>query len=189
MVLVGVQATLLALFSTEHTEYQTVLVASTILQLCAAIALGLLSYWEHRNTIRPSILISIYLFLTCILDAARARTQALIPGQTKVASILIATVAMKVLVLVIEMREKTPILLPEFAEASSELRSSIFSRAFFLWLNPLLVMGFRGVISPQDLPPIYEKLSSETLAGRVQSNWTRSEFTSDRFFYKSLILK
>ncbi len=160
----------------EHSEYRAVLVASTTLQLCAAITLGLLSYWEHRNTIRPSILISTYLIFTCILDAARARTQALIPGQTKVASILIATVAVKVLVLVIETREKTYILLPEYSESSSELRSSILSRAFFLWLNPLLFMGFRGVISSQDLPPISEKLSSETLAGRVQSNWVRSEF-------------
>ncbi len=173
----------------EQTEYRAVLVTSTTLQLCAAIALGLLSFWEHRNTVRPSILISTYLILTSILDAARARTQALIPGQTKVASILIATVAMKVLVLIIETREKTYILLPEYSESSSELRSSIFSRAFFLWLNPLLFMGFRGVIFSQDLPPIYEKLSSETLAGRVQSNWIRSEFISDSCSCESLMLK
>jgi len=99
----------------EQTEYRAVLVTSTTLQLCAAIALGLLSFWEHRNTVRPSILISTYLISTSILDAARARTQALIPGQTKVASILIATVAMKVLVLIIETREKTYILLPEYS--------------------------------------------------------------------------
>ncbi len=173
----------------KQTEYRVVIVTFTTLQLCVVIALGLLSYWEHRNTIRPSILISTYLILTCILNAARARTQALIPGQTKVASILIATVAMKVLMLIIETREKTYILLPEYFESSSELRSSIFSRAFFLWLNSLLLMRFRGVISSQNLSPIYEKLSSETLAGRVQSNWIRSEFISDSCSCESLMLK
>jgi ATP-binding cassette, subfamily C (CFTR/MRP), member 1 len=165
----------------EHTEYRALLVASAALQLCAAITLGLLSHWEHRNTVRPSMLISTYLILTCVLDTARARTQALIPGQTIVASILIATVAVKVLALVIETREKTYILLPEYSEPSSELRSNIFSRAFFLWLNPLLLMGFRSVISSQDLTPIHEKLSPETLAARVQSNWIRSEFISDGY--------
>jgi ATP-binding cassette subfamily C (CFTR/MRP) protein 1 len=160
----------------EHAEYRALLVASAALQLCATITLGLLSHWEHRNTARPSMLISAYLILTCILDAARARTQALIPGQSIVASVLMATVAVKVLALAIETREKTYILLPEYSESSSELRSNIFSRAFFLWLNPLLLMGFRSVISSQDLTPIHEKLSSETLAARVQSNWIRSEF-------------
>lgn len=173
----------------EHTEYRALLVASAALQLCAAITLGLLSHWEHRNTVRPSLLISTYLILTCILDAARARTQALIPGQTIVASILIATVAVKVLALVIETREKTYILLPEYSESSSELHSNIFSRAFFLWLNPLLLMGFRSVISSQDLTPIHEKLSSETLAARVQSNWIRSEFISDGRYCEPLMLK
>lgn len=153
--------------------------ASATLQLCAAIALGLLSHWEHRNTVRPSMLISAYLILTCILDVARARTQALIPGQTMVASILIAIVVVKLLALVIETREKTRILLPEYSESSSELRSNIFSRAFFHWLNPLLLIGFQSVISSPDLTPIYEKLSSEALSARVQSNWIRSEFISN----------
>src|SRR5947209_4481064 len=126
----------------EHTKYQALLAASAALQLCAAITLGLLSHWEHRNTVRPSMLISTYLILSCILDAARATTQALIRGQTIVASILMATVAVKMLALVIETREKTYILLPEYSESSSELHSNIFSRAFFLYLNPLLLMGF-----------------------------------------------
>jgi hypothetical protein len=114
--------------------------------------------------------------VTCILDAARARTQALIPGQTKVAGILIAIVVLKVLALVIETNDKTHILLPEYSNSSSELRSSLLSRAFFLWLNPLLVMGFRGVMSSEDLPPIYEKLCSDELACRIESDWTRRKF-------------
>jgi hypothetical protein len=121
-------------------------------------------------------LISVYLFLTCVLDAARARTQALIPGQTKVAWVLIATVALKVLGLIIETKGKTHIILPEYPNSSSELRSSLLSRAFFLWLNPLLFMGFRGVLSSQDLPPIYEKLCSGELARRIESDWTRGKY-------------
>ena len=118
---------------------------------------------------------STYLASTLILDAARARTQALTQGQKAVASILIAIVVVKSLLLLIETKEKTRILLPEYSKVSSELRSSIFSRAFFLWLNPLLFMGFKGVISSQDLPPIYEQLSSEALTARVESKWKRGK--------------
>jgi hypothetical protein len=163
----------------QHTAYRPLVVASTAFQLFAAISLGLLSHWEHRNTVRPSLLISTYLSLSCILDAARARTQALIPGQTTVSSVLMGTIAVKGLVLITEARDKTDILLADFSSSSSELRSNIFSRALFLWLNPLLLMGFRDVISSQDLPAIHGKLSSEKLVARVQSNWKKCPLIVD----------
>lgn len=187
-VLVALQATLVALASTEHTAFRPLLVASATLQLCAAVSLGLLSHWEHRNTVRPSILISTYLILTSVLDAARVRTQALIPGQTNITGILIATVAVKLVALMIESRGKTSLLVPEYAGPSAELHSNIFSRAFFLWLNPLLSMGFRNVLSIQDLPGIHEKLASKALASRVQTNWESSEFISDRYYCDHLCL-
>lgn len=178
--LVALQATLVALASADHTVFQPVLVASSALQMCAAVSLGLLSHWEHQKSVRPSIMISTYLTLTSVLDVARVRTQALIPGQTRVVSVLIATLAVKLLALVVEIRGKTSILLPAYTDSSAELNSNIFSRALFLWLNPLLLMGSHNIIFSPDLPGIHEKLSSETLAARVQSDWENSKLFSKR---------
>ncbi|KAH6648013.1 putative multidrug resistance-associated protein [Truncatella angustata] len=172
-VLGALQAALLAFFSTTQASYRTILISSGTLQLCASILLAVLSHWEHRNAVRPSFLISAFLFLTSIMDAARARTQAQIEGQHIVASILIAIVIAKLVLLLIETKEKTRILLPEFSETSSELRSSLFTRAFFIWLIPVLSAGFKGVISSEDLPAINEKLSSEALTGKVESRWKK----------------
>ncbi|KAK7978166.1 hypothetical protein PG988_005656 [Apiospora saccharicola] len=149
--------------------------ASSVLQLGATVSLAILSYWEHRSTVRPSFLVSAFLVLTTILDAARARTQALIGGQHVVAGILIAIVSVKLLLLVVENRQKTGILFPQYSGTSSELRSGLLSRAFFTWLLPLLGAGFKGVISTRDLPPIYEKLASETLTARVESRWKNGD--------------
>lgn len=150
--------------------------ASTALELCSVVALGLLSHLEHRHTVRPSATISIYLALSCILDVARIRTQALVPGQSTIAGLLGAATVVKLVALAVEMREKTSILLPEYATGfSSEAHANIISRAFFLWLNPLLYMGFRNVMSAQDLPSIHRKLSSEDLAARVQTRWNKCE--------------
>ncbi|RYP45042.1 hypothetical protein DL768_008557 [Monosporascus sp. mg162] len=167
------QAVLLALSSRTQVGYRAVLISSATLQLCASILLAVLSHWEHRNAVRPSFLISVFLFLTSILDAARARTQALIEGQLIVASILIAIIVAKLLLLLIESKEETRILLPEYSETSSELRSSLFSRAFFTWLLPVLSAGFKGVISSEDLPAVNENLSSEALTARVESKWKK----------------
>ncbi|KAK9783102.1 putative Multidrug resistance-associated protein [Seiridium cardinale] len=165
------QAVLLAFFSRTQASYRAILIASATLQLCTSILLTVLSHLEHRNAVRPSFLISSFLFLTSILDAARARTQSLIAGQHVVASLLIAIVVVKLLLVSIETKEKTRILLPEYSGTSSELRSSLFSRAFFIWLIPILSVGFKGVISSDDLPAVNERLSSEALTTRVESRW------------------
>ncbi|KAK3680588.1 putative multidrug resistance-associated protein [Podospora appendiculata] len=167
------QAVLLAFFAKNHEEYRPLLIASGTLQLLAVVFLGLLSQWEHRNATRPSFLISAYLALTIILDSARARTQSFINGQDTVAGLLIAIVVAKVVLLVIETRDKTAILFPEYAETSPELRASLFSRAFFIWLLPLLVKGFKGVLSSQNLPTINEMLASPQLAAKVEARWER----------------
>lgn len=170
-ILGALQIALLALFSTTQVGHRAVLISSATLQLCTNLLLAALSHWEHRNSIRPSFLISAFLFITAILDAARARTHALIEGQNSVASILTTTVVVKLLLLLIESKEKTRILLPEYSNISSELRSGLFSRAFFIWLIPVLTAGFKGVISHDDLPVVSEKLSSESLTARVESRW------------------
>lgn len=169
------QTALLALFSRSHDEYRALLLASATLQFFAAVLMGLLSHLEHIITVRPSFLLSSYLVLTVILDAARARTQALIAGQNTVAGILIATVITKLLLFLVETKDKVHILLPEFSELSSELRSGLLSRALFLWLNPLLIAGFKGVLSSRSLPTIYERLSSELLTARVESRWKKGK--------------
>jgi ATP-binding cassette, subfamily C (CFTR/MRP), member 1 len=178
IILGSLQSVLLAFVVKVDVGYRAVFLASTTLQIFATIVLAVLSYREHRNTIRPSFLISTYLFVTCVLDAARARTQALIPGhgQDIIAAMLISSLVVKLVMFFVETKEKQSILFADHADASSELRSSLLSRVLFLWLNPLLMSGFRSVMHDFDLPSIYEKLSSETLNARVESRWSSSEF-------------
>ncbi|GKU21471.1 unnamed protein product [Fusarium langsethiae] len=172
-VLVSLQATLLALFSKIDVPYGSVLISSATLQLLASILVGILSYQEHRHTIRPSFIISAFLFITLVLDTARARTQSLIPGSGVAGNVSTTLVVLKLLLVVAETQDKTSILLPEYSKTSSELRSSLFSRAFFTWLFPVLSIGFKSVISSEDLPAINEKLSSQKLTSKVEERWNR----------------
>ncbi|OBS25287.1 hypothetical protein FPOA_05820 [Fusarium poae] len=172
-VLAALQATLLALFSTIEVPHGSILIASATFQLSASILFGILSYQEHRHTVRPSLLISAFLLVTAILDAARARTQSLIPSSNVAGNVLITLVVLKLLLVVAETHHKSSDLLPEYSKTSSELRSSLLSRAFFTWLFPVLSMGFKSVISSEDLPAINEKLSSQELTAKVDTRWNR----------------
>ncbi|OAA71991.1 ABC transporter [Akanthomyces lecanii RCEF 1005] len=57
--------------SLEVSETSQVAIASAAIGLVTAIALGVLSILEHRNTSRPSFLISIFLFLSILFDIVR----------------------------------------------------------------------------------------------------------------------
>ncbi|KAK8035547.1 multidrug resistance-associated protein [Apiospora rasikravindrae] len=173
MALVVLQAVLLGAISMEHVAYRTLFLGSVTVQLSAVILLAFLSLWEHSRTVRPSFLISTFLIMTCILDAARARTQSLIPGDSPIAGLLIADVVVKLLLFVVETMDKTGVLLDEHSQLSAEMRGGVLSRALFLWLIPLLWRGFRSVIEPSKLPTIYEELSSEALTTRVETKWKR----------------
>lgn len=100
----------------------------------------------------------------------------MIPGSDIVAGILIAIVVAKSLLFLVESKDKASILLLEYSKSSAELRSSLFSRAFFTWLFPVLSMGFKSVISSDDLPAINEKLASQTLTNKVEQRWMKSQY-------------
>lgn len=176
MALAVLQAVLLAFLSKSQVSHRALLISSGTFQLLASISITALSYWEHRNTIRPSFILAAFLFLTALLDATRARTQSFIPDSDAVAGILIAIVVAKSLLLLVETKDKASVLLPEYAKLSAELRSSLFSRAFFTWLFPVLFMGFKSVISSDDLPAINEKLASQTLTAKVERRWLKSQY-------------
>lgn len=176
MALAALHAVLLAFLSRSQTSHRALLISSGTFQLLASIFITALSYWEHRNAIRPSFVLSAFLFLTALLDAARARTQSFIPESDAVAGILISVVVAKSLLFLVETKDKASILLPEYSKSSAELRSSLFSRAFFTWLFPVLSMGFKSVISSDDLPAINEKLASQTLTTKVEQRWMKSQY-------------
>lgn len=168
------QLTLLVLWSTSHGYFHTRLpIASTVLSILATFGLLLLSHLEHAKSIRPSFAISIYLFVSLIFDIARVRTQWLLPANDPVAAVLTASVAVKLMMLILETVGKRTILLAAYRGLSPEITSGLFSRGFFWWLNSLLLTGFKNVLSIDDIFPVNKNLSSRKLSDDLQSRWDR----------------
>lgn len=148
-------------------------IASAVLNLLAACSIVLLAHIEHVKSIRPSFLLSAYLFVSLLFDATRLRTEWLISVNTAYAAVLSASAAVKLAVLALETVEKRQILIDGKTELSKEGTSGPFSRGLFVWLNSLLISGWATVLTNHDLPAIYEKLSSEKLAVSFGANWDR----------------
>ncbi|KAH7388905.1 ABC transporter [Cadophora sp. MPI-SDFR-AT-0126] len=168
----ALQLTLIILWSSSDVYFKTRLsIASTVLNLLAALGLGLLSHLEHVKAIRPSFVIAAYLFVSLIFDIARVRTQWLLPTNDAIAAVLTAAVVVKLLMLLLETLGKRRFLLAAYRGLSPEITSGLFSRGFFWWLNSLLTNGFKNVLSADDIFPINESLSSRKLSDDLQSRW------------------
>ncbi|KAJ5308895.1 hypothetical protein N7508_004274 [Penicillium antarcticum] len=152
-----------------------ILLASAVLDLLAALSMTLLLDLEHVRSIRPSFLLSGYLFITVILDLARVRTAWLTPHNGNYSILLSTSLAVKTVLLALASVEKQKWLLSSEKYPSKESVSGPFSRGLFTWLNGLLWRGRSESLAGDDLPNIHEKLLSSELSARFANTWARSD--------------
>ncbi|KAM5356681.1 hypothetical protein ACJ41O_003327 [Fusarium nematophilum] len=143
-------------------------IAEAVLGLVESLALAALSYTEHRNSRKPSALISGYLVLTVILDIALTRTL-WIRRMPAVASVFTASLALKTTLLVLEETPKPLIT----GEGVRETASGVINRSFFWWLNPLFFKGSRNLLDVDSLGAINEKFNTDKLSDALEQRWER----------------
>lgn len=162
--------------SGENSVETATSIASTTLSFVVACVLCLLSYIEHIKNIRSSNLICAYFFFSAIFDVVRARTLWLLRSDTLVASLFTCSLAVKLLILVLEARSKTHYYLTEAdRHRGPEEISGIFNRSVFWFLNKLISQGFRNPLSMSDLYPLDEYMLSKFLRPRFSEAWHSSK--------------
>lgn len=144
------------------------------LGLATALTMALMSHYEHSRSRRPSILLSVYLSLTVLFDAAHDRTLWLSsssPVDLVFTKIFTTAVAIKAMILVLESRQKSKLIIYDdpAAKPTPEETSSIFSLSTFVWLNSLFVSGYKKVLDQDDLYPMDQDMA----ALRLQSVFVR----------------
>ncbi|UPK94751.1 hypothetical protein LCI18_005686 [Fusarium solani-melongenae] len=188
----ALQVVLVALVPTTKHLNTRFSLASAVLNLLTAFAIVLLAHLEHVKSIRPSLLLTAYLFVSLLFDAARLRTEWLMLLNLSYAATLSTSTFFKLALLVLETIEKRKILITADHVPSKESTSGPFSRGFFVWLNSLLFSGWATILTNNDLPTIYEKLSSEKLSLRFGKAWQKATQKSKKpslFFTTIRVLK
>ncbi|KAM5342367.1 hypothetical protein ACJ41O_013333 [Fusarium nematophilum] len=123
----ALQVTLVALVpSSKHINTRFSL-SSAILSLLAAFSIVLLAHIEHVKSIRPSFLLTAYLFVSLLFDAARLRTEWLLSLNLSYAAVLSTSTAFKLALLVLETVEKRRILISPGDSPSKESTSGPFT--------------------------------------------------------------
>ncbi|TKW49738.1 hypothetical protein CTA1_5090 [Colletotrichum tanaceti] len=133
--------------------------------LCPLLAL------EHTRSLKPSDLGIVYLLVSMACDFAELGTghygnttlEAVTPG--------IANLCLKFVLLIAESRGKKPILRDLRGQQSPEELANILDRTFFWWINPILALGNRHVLTEENLPPMGRILSSKVLRQQALRAW------------------
>ena len=147
--------------------------AAASLSLAAALTLSALSTIEHTRCIRPSFVINAYLLATLPLDAAKVRTLWLRTDNPLIAGIALSILTVKLVVLIIEAREKRSILLSPYSDQPSEVTSGFYAGSLFWWLSPIFLLGYKSVLRDVDLFRTDNSLTSDSLRHRFQAQWLR----------------
>jgi hypothetical protein len=156
---------------------------SAALRLVSALILIALSSLDHRKSSKPSMLISGYLFITPLLDAVQARTLFLSSTNNHeyaYSCVFTTTLVYKVLVLLLEARQKSRLLKWNDKEHSPEEVCGIFSLGVYFWLNRIFLEGYTKVLKMGDLYPLDTNLHGELLHKRFVAHINYSKLRTDK---------
>lgn len=167
--LLALRIALLALWSRRAESITQISVPDAALGVLAAIAIAVLSSFEHVKSPKPSVVLNAYLFFTIILDLASARTYWMRSGLDSIAAVNTATLAVKAILFVLEESPKTL----DGSNPAREASAGIISRSLFWWLNRLLFNGSRDILDNEVLGPIDSKFDSEKLLKKLEAAWDK----------------
>ncbi len=138
--------------------------AASVVACLAVVALAVFIHFEHRHAVESSPFPALYLFATLLFDIAKARSYFLRSsiGFYPLACITTAITVLKLFLLILgELPKRYQV---KRGDLGLESKYGFWGRTFFIWLNSTLFLGFRNIISPDDLPDLDPSFTSARLA-------------------------
>ena len=146
---------------------------SAALSVAGAIVLMVLSFLEHMRTVRPPLLLNLYLLLSFVFDIARSRTYSITPGIDTISNVFNTRVGVRLILALVEAHPKRRLLLPVYSNLPTEATSGPYKRALFWWLNALFKKGYSESLTVDDLFHLDKHLQSDHLHHMLGSSWDR----------------
>ncbi|KAK3685219.1 P-loop containing nucleoside triphosphate hydrolase protein [Podospora appendiculata] len=167
----AIQLSLLVLACIKSRKLEVFFISSSAVTFVSALCMLALSSLEHARSVRPSIILTGYLFVTILFDIAQTRTLWL--ASTKVDEVTFSRlfttgVALKAILILLESHHKARWAIQwDTKEHSPEETAGLFGLGAFVWLNQLFLTGYRKVMTLDDLFPLDYQMASKTLQGYV----------------------
>ncbi|UNI16453.1 hypothetical protein JDV02_002885 [Purpureocillium takamizusanense] len=167
-------AALVGLWARNSTITQTrASIPCAVLTFVLSIVYTILSSIEHRLSLRPSSVLSLYLGLSVLFDIARTRTLFMLDNasDSAIPPVFASSLALRVVMLLLESTEKRSLLLAKYNDAAPESVGGPYNLGVFYWLSTLFFTGYRKILEIGDLYPLDDELRSMGLAQKMSDAW------------------
>ncbi|ODA84214.1 hypothetical protein RJ55_02732 [Drechmeria coniospora] len=167
---------MVVLASPRDPQVTTIYYSAAAFNFICAVGIGILSFFEHMRSIKPSDTIVLFLVASLVVDwlhlwlsladaaledlAKRATTRGVFYGSL-----------CKLMLLISESRGKQNILLKTENTLAPEESAGIIQRTFLWWVNPILHRGASGTLRSNDLQVTDAKLSSRNARYSINRLW------------------
>jgi len=142
------------------------------LDIANVIGVILLILVEHRRTIRPSSVLSLYLFASAVISSIHIRSALLRRQGLSVPRLLSAVIVLDLGLLALESWPRS-LYLKDAEKYSPEELAGLFSRGIFWWVNLLLRLGSHKILKIDDLYPLNQAFLSQGINQRISRIWGR----------------
>jgi hypothetical protein len=121
-----------------------------------------------------------------MLDAVLLRTLWLTPFNIAIRNIFTGSFSLKGVILVLEGMEKQKYLKESDKHRSPEETNGLYNQSLLWWLNSIIMHGFRHILTPSDLYPLDEEMSSELLNTKFWKTWNGCELKTTSLQVKAV---
>lgn len=92
-------------------------------------------------------------------------------GNVMLSSLPVAVCVLRILLLLLESRNKRRLLRKQYHHLSTEACAGVINRLSLWWINPILAIGNARLLTFDDLPALEGDLSSGSLRAKLQQAW------------------
>ena len=176
LALVSVYLASIINWATNELFSANVSLLATVFSCLASFCIIVVLYAEHLYSVQAPPFLARFLGATLLLDGSKSYQCFKNSGLEPLGGVFAALVALKLPLLVAEQLSKQQRLpstrIKDPLGQSSD--SGFWNRSLFLWLNSVLVIGFRQALTINQLPPI--EFDSESLYNAFLSHWEKCNY-------------
>ncbi|RAH53760.1 hypothetical protein BO85DRAFT_428965, partial [Aspergillus piperis CBS 112811] len=150
--------------------------AAQLLRISGTCVALWLSYLEHNRTLRPPLLINIYLFLVVLFDGVIIRSFWLASNSSCITALCSTVLAAHLILLISESVKKDNSQdASRYRQTTLEETSGLFGLGLLTWVLPVLQKGFTRPLGLPDVPPVALELTSLRLKKQLQRFWEKAD--------------
>ncbi|KAM3549612.1 hypothetical protein ARSEF4850_008758, partial [Beauveria asiatica] len=189
LAMVGIQIANAVLWSQSALESQLAQAAAIMTSISAA-CMAIMVVVGHLYFLRPPSFLGLALTLTLIFDIGTTWTYFHRTGLQSIARLHVPLPALKLVLICLEEVSKRNLIRSKALRSSlgQEALAGFWNRSLLLWVNPLLLFGFRREITMNVLPGIGPHLEAELLYQHFQRRWDETNKLSRWALIKACVL-